>query len=276
MEMVKGMVTIMESKIIVINNNIVIKKDVDSSDDEDLQEEVMKNVVSSKGKFASFLQMRNTIVGSSTAEKQDPALKRASMILSKNFSKSFHEDLNLMVNPKNVNVNDKKDDKQEHEHTTDLKVDDAGSLLTPLLLLTALSLHGFFEGMAMGFQGSVKDTLFLGVAILAHKWAEAFTLGISFTKAGTDKRTFLILILIFSLFTPFGIILGLIFPGNGLLEGIVLGLSTGTFIYVAASEVIVEEFAVTKYKFQKFLFFLIGGIFVGILAMIERFTEDEH
>ena len=238
----------------------------------------MKNVVSSKGKFASFLQMRNSIVGSLPDNKQDPALKRASMILSKNFSKSFHEDLNLMVNPKNVHVDDTKDNKQDHhdhEHHTELKVDNAGSLLTPLLLLTALSLHGFFEGMAMGFQGSLKDTLFIGIAILAHKWAEAFTLGISFTKAGTDKKTFLILITIFSLFTPLGIVLGLIFPGNGLLEGIVLGLSTGTFIYVAASEVIVEEFAVTKYKFQKFFFFLVGGIFVGILAMIERFTEED-
>ena len=77
------------------------------------------------------------------------------------------------------------------------------------------------------------------------------------------------------MFTPLGIILGLCFSGsNDLLEGIVLGLSTGTFIYVAASEVIVEEFAVTKHKFLKYLFFIIGGIFVGGLAMLERFTED--
>jgi zinc transporter ZupT len=261
-------------------NNIVMSRHDSSEDEEDLQEEVMKNVVSSKGKFASFLQMRNSIVGNIPAEKQDPALKKASMILSKNFSKSFHEDLNLMVNPKNVHVADSTvdDHKHEHnhEHNTELKVNNAGSILTPLLLLIALSLHGFFEGMAMGFQGSLKDTLFLGVAILAHKWAEAFTLGISFTKAGTDKKTFLILISIFSLFTPLGIILGLVFPGNAVLEGIVLGLSTGTFIYVAASEVIVEEFAVTKYKFQKFFYFIIGGIFVGILAMIEKLTEDEN
>jgi hypothetical protein len=30
--------------------------------------------------------------------------------------------------------------------------------------------------MALGVQGSIKDTLFLAGAILAHKWAEAFTL----------------------------------------------------------------------------------------------------
>jgi zinc transporter ZupT len=262
----------------VYNNNIVLnKKNDDEEDEDDLQEEVLKNVVSSKGKFASFLQQRNSIIGGVTQEKQDPALVRASMILNRNFSKSFHDDLNLMVNPKNVNIGDNHDKEHQHDHDhkqETFKVDNAASLITPLLLLTALSLHGFFEGMAMGFQGSLKDTLFLGGAIIAHKWAEAFTLGISFTKAGTDKKTFLILIIIFSMFTPLGILLGLILPASAMIEGIVLGLSTGTFIYVAASEVIVEEFAVTKYKFQKFIWFMIGGIFVGFLAMLERFTEE--
>jgi zinc transporter 1/2/3 len=71
--------------------------------------------------------------------------------------------------------------------------------------------------------------------------------------------------------------LGLLFTGSSdLLEGIVLGLSAGTFLYVAASEVIVEEFAVTKYKFVKFFFYTIGGVFVAVLAMVERFSEDGH
>jgi hypothetical protein len=34
--------------------------------------------------------------------------------------------------------------------------------------------------MALGVQGDIKDTLFLAAAILAHKWAEAFTLVIIF------------------------------------------------------------------------------------------------
>ena len=128
----------------------------------------MKNVISSKGKFASFLQIRNSMIGNNPEHKQDTALKKASVILSKNFTKSFrdNEDMDLMVNPKNVHV----------EENLQPPAQAASSLLTPLLLLTALSLHGFFEGMALGFQGGVKDSLFLAAAILAHKWAEAFTL----------------------------------------------------------------------------------------------------
>jgi zinc transporter ZupT len=37
-------------------------------------------------------------------------------------------------------------------------------------------MHGFFEGIALGIQEQTNGTLFLAFAILAHKWAEAFTL----------------------------------------------------------------------------------------------------
>jgi zinc transporter 1/2/3 len=69
-----------------------------------------------------------------------------------------------------------------------------------------------------------------------------------------------------------GITLGLILSnlGSEVLEGIVLGISSGTFIYVAASEVIVEEFAITRYKFQKYFAYLFGGILVGGLSLIEK------
>ncbi len=63
-----------------------------------------------------------------------------------------------------------------------------------------------------------------------------------------------------------------------MVEGIILAISTGTFIYVAASEVIVEEFAITKHRFSKFFMYLVGGIIVAGLAILEKFMEgdDEH
>jgi hypothetical protein len=72
----------------------------------------MKTVVSSKGKFASFLQMRNSVLSQNKNEpkKQDPALKRASIILSKAHNKHIHEseddNLQYLVNPHNVHVED--------------------------------------------------------------------------------------------------------------------------------------------------------------------------
>jgi hypothetical protein len=40
----------------------------------------------------------------------------------------------------------------------------------------ALSIHGLFEGVALGIQRSVNGTIIIFGAILAHKWAEAFSL----------------------------------------------------------------------------------------------------
>jgi zinc transporter 1/2/3 len=50
------------------------------------------------------------------------------------------------------------------------------SNFTPYLLLIALSIHGLFEGIALGVQEDFRDIFFLLLAILAHKWAESLTL----------------------------------------------------------------------------------------------------
>lgn len=83
------------------------------------------------------------------------------------------EEKNLMVNPDNyLNLKDVEVNSTTEEQPP-MKL---GSNITPYLLLLALSLHGFFEGVALGVQSTVGSCLKLVFAILAHKWAEAFTL----------------------------------------------------------------------------------------------------
>jgi len=163
----------------------LISPQAEESEDSDEEEEAMKNVVSSRGKFASFLHMRNSIIEKQTRsfaeispKKKDKALTRASMILTRTLGggeyENENEDMKFMVNPHNVHVDDKEKSHQHaHPSASEFK---PKSNITPFLLLIALSLHGFFEGIALGIQGAVKDTLFLFIAIISHKWAEAFTL----------------------------------------------------------------------------------------------------
>jgi len=250
----------------------------EKDDDSDEDEEAIKNVVSSRGKFASFMQQRNILKSGGSMVNPDKALLKASHILSKKYE--VDEMNSLLVNPQKTDIAEKeKTGKESHES----HVQGAGeefvpkSNITPYLLLVALSFHGLFEGIALGLQKGNKETLFLFIAIISHKWAEAFTLGISFSKAQTDKVTFVRLILLFSFFTPIGIIIGMFLASsNELVEAIFLALSTGTFLYVSASEVIVEEFAVTKYKYQKFIMYLLGGILIAGLAVIEKMGEGGH
>ena len=60
----------------------------------------------------------------------------------------------------------------------------------------------------------------LFIAIIAHKWAESFALGISFYKAKIDTKIFLRMLTLFSFFTPVGILIGMYFSKSGfLIEG---------------------------------------------------------
>ena len=150
--------------------------------------------------------------------------------------------------------------------------------LTAYFLLLALGFHGLFEGISLGIQSTIRQTLFLFLAISLHKWAASLSLGISFVKSGIKKKQFIIMILIFSIISPLGVIIGmaLSFLSSDILAGIFLSISVGTFIYIACSEIIIDEFSDNKYKFPKFISFLLGAGIVIVLSIVEVFSNEEH
>ena len=176
---------------------------------------------------------------------------------------------------------DKEHDKEhdhENEHEHEHEHEHKSSGITPYILLLALGFHGFFEGMALGIQSEVTNTLSLFLAIAAHKWAASLTLGISFVKAGVEKKQLIIMVLIFAFIGPVGIAIGLILSetANDYLQGIFLAISVGTFIYIACSEVLVEEFENPNNKFLKFFMFMLGGLFIGGLSFLELVLDIEE
>ena len=204
--------------------------------------------MSSKGKNSQF--------------KRDENLMIASKILDRN---SSTPNLLKVEIEENNNINNIESHKEHKDH-----IFKPTSNITPYILLIALSIHGSIEGIALGVMNTVKDCSILFTAILLHKWAEAFALGISFYKSGTEKNNFINMIILFTLFGPLGIIIGMIFSDAGnLAKGIMLGISGGTFIYVAASEIIVEEFSLSKKIKIKYFWFLFGGILTFLLTFIE-------
>ena len=192
--------------------------------------------------------------------KPDKNLMIVSKILDRNSSKSNinkNDDLYLKENNSSNQIN--------NDH-----VFNPTSSITPYILLIALSVHGIFEGIALGVMNTIKECSILFSAIILHKWAAAFALGISFYKSGTERDLFIKMIILFTSFGPIGIIIGMLFSDAGnLIKGIMLSISGGTFIYVAASEVIVEEFSLSKKTNIKFLWFLLGGLLTFILTFIE-------
>ena len=186
----------------------------------------------------------------------------------------------------NADTNDKLIDKEkegekehenehehQHEHEHGNKVG-----ITPYILLLALGFHGFFEGMALGILDRLRDVLFLSLAIAAHKWAASLTLGISIIKGGIQLKRLIIMITIFGFIGPVGIAFGLILraTASDIVEGIFLSISVGTFLYIACTEVLVEEFEHSDYKYFKFCAFIVGGLFTAGLSLIEAYSGIEE
>ena len=146
-------------------------------------------------------------------------------------------------------------------------------VLAPYLLVVAMGIHATFAGLGLGVTTDLGGFIGMLMAIIAHKWAESMTVGISFAKHLKDigvKQSLFILFL-FSLFTPLGILQGIMLSSsNQKFNAVLMGLSAGTFVYIAASEIIVEEFNVGRHKCWKFISYLMGVAQMSSVFFIEK------
>jgi len=78
-----------------------------------------------------------------------------------------------------------------------------------------------------------------------------------------------ILVLLFALATPLGIIIGMLMQNAPEIYDIVFSsIAGGSFVYIACSEVIVEEFAVPGDRYLKYFMFLLGATIIICLFFI--------
>ena len=142
--------------------------------------------------------------------------------------------------------------------------------MTPFVLLIGLGLHSVFEGLALGLEKEDSKVEIFALAILLHKGAAGMSLGISMGRTFPDEKRFVLFMLtLFAIFTPLGVILGMILSdGNEMVEIICSSLAAGSFLYIACSEVIVEEFSISQNRFLKLFFFILGiGIITSLLFL---------
>jgi len=199
----------------------------------------------------------------------DRGLMKSSQILTRTFNKGrLDPDLDLLVNPHNSDLPMNKPLK--HTHSAEQYKEYAKNLsnVTPYLLLAALCLDGLYEGIAIGVQETWKNVSFVAFAVILNKLSVAFGLGISLKKANTELKTFIRFIILFSIFCPFGIVIGYLLGERIFVKGMFLAISAGTFTYVSCSVVIVEEFAITRHRFSKYFMFFLGGLLAAGIPII--------
>ena len=114
------------------------------------------------------------------------------------------------------------------------------------------------------------NVLNIVLAIGVHKSAAGFSLGVSLVKTfPNDFRLVKWLLFIFSVATPVGIVLGMILGKEGEIYSIVFSsLAAGTFLYIAASEIVVEEFTTPGNRWLKLFVFFLGATIITCLWFI--------
>jgi len=60
-----------------------------------------------------------------------------------------------------------------------------------------------------------------------------------------------------------------------MVTSIVMSIAGGTFIYIACSEILIHEFSISKHRYWKFLFFLIGCASITLLWLLHSEHEGE-
>lgn len=150
------------------------------------------------------------------------------------------------------------------------------SVIRPLMLLAALSLHSIFEGLAIGLQKTVDDTLQIFVALTLHKCIVAFSIGLNNVQSCFPLRIIFGLDLFFSLMSPIGIALGIGIEkisnsAIGVVTAVLQGLACGTFLYVVFMEILPHEFMARRNRpdrMLKVLCCLIGiAVVIGIIVI---------
>lgn len=148
--------------------------------------------------------------------------------------------------------------------------------MTPFILMIALSVHSIFEGLALGLQKSVSGTMNMVIAILIHKGAAGSSLGISLVKTfPNDFRLCRQLVTVFACATPLGVGIGMaLAQADDIYEIIFSSIAAGSFVYIACTEVIVEEFSIPGNRYWKLLAFILGAAIITSLFFVEK-PEDE-
>ena len=106
---------------------------------------------------------------------------------------------------------------------------------------------------------------------MVHKGAAGSSLGISLVKTFPDNfKLCRWLIFVFSLATPLGVGIGMAVANAGDIYDVIFSsLAAGSFVYIACTEVIVEEFSIPGNRYWKLLAFLIGAAIITLLWFLD-------
>lgn len=117
-----------------------------------------------------------------------------------------------------------------------------------IIYILALSLHGIFEGLALGLQSRESSVWSLCFALCLHRCVLSFQLGMDLCGARESQGTAFLCIGTFTLISALGIVAGILFSSGALLyadvtvpEAILQSLATGTILYIVFFDILFKD-----------------------------------
>ena len=111
------------------------------------------------------------------------------------------------------------------------------------MALAGMSVHNFADGLttAAAFAISKPVGIVVFIAILLHQMAAGLSLGAIMLRAGRNRKRVLVSTSITAAFIVFGALFyHFVIPVNESVTGVVLGIAGGSFLYVAACDLLPE------------------------------------
>lgn len=145
--------------------------------------------------------------------------------------------------------------------------------LRTVVLVLALSVHGLFEGIAVGLQTDFPRLMHLFVAVLAHEVLVTFSVGVSLVRQRMRLRSVLQIAALFCLMIPVGMAIGVAVGESHSFAGVLAsallqGIAAGTFLYVIFLESLPVELAAAEDGLLKVLLLALGCGFVAALRFV--------
>jgi ZIP family zinc transporter/zinc and cadmium transporter len=126
--------------------------------------------------------------------------------------------------------------------------------------VVALSFHSLVDGIIIsaGFEISAQLGIFTAIAVLLHKLPDGVVITSILVHSGMKIKRTMLLSLMVALFTPLGTIIGYLLLSNLSKDvaGIFLAAVAGSFIYLAASDLIPETHKAPNRRFVSCFLFL--------------------
>ncbi|GAM22090.1 hypothetical protein SAMD00019534_052650, partial [Acytostelium subglobosum LB1] len=164
------------------------------------------------------------------------------------------------------------DNMHEHESINNGK-SHAANVSQAWIFMLALSVHSIFDGLGLGAENDPNNFYGLLVAVLAHKALDGFALGVPVYYAKFSRLQTALALTFCAAMTPLGIAIGMIIShfytgeGSNLAEGIILSITTGSFLYISLIELLPSGFSQPDWMKVKLSLAFTGWAILAVLAL---------